>query len=72
MGKRLKSEETTAQLKIAPEVNGIKIGSITLGKETESKHEQRYFDIGTAGTHFDAKSRPNMVWWNVTHNKAKI
>lgn len=68
------AEETgqnTAQLEIAPEFNGIKIASIVLGKDTESKHEQRYFDIGTAGTHFDAKSRPNMVWWNVIHNRSQ-
>ncbi|KAM0554852.1 hypothetical protein ACHAPJ_006587 [Fusarium lateritium] len=59
-----------AQLTIEPEVNGIKLGSINLGGERTSTHEQKYFEQGRAGRHFD-HSRAHLVWWNLVHNKSQ-
>ncbi|KAH7157943.1 hypothetical protein B0J13DRAFT_543145 [Dactylonectria estremocensis] len=61
---------TTLQLTIDPEVNGIRIGGFTWGRDNASTHEQKYFEQGRAGRHFD-HGRANVVWWNLVHNKSQ-
>ncbi|KAM0344166.1 hypothetical protein ACHAPU_007888 [Fusarium lateritium] len=59
-----------AQLNLEPEFSGIKIGSIKVGGEKTSSHEQKYFEQGRAGRHYD-RGRPHMVWWNLVHNRSQ-
>jgi hypothetical protein len=67
------ADETTTEkkeLEIGPEVEGFGAGKIVLGKETESTHEQQYFDKGQAGRHYD-HGRPFVVYWSLIHNRSQ-
>ncbi|KAF4946952.1 hypothetical protein FGADI_10768 [Fusarium gaditjirri] len=66
------TEGTTqnAQMTLEPEVGGIKIGSAGFGGEKTSSHEQKYFEQGRAGRHFD-HGRAHVVWWNLVSNKSQ-
>jgi hypothetical protein len=57
----------SSQLEIAPEVKGIKIGSLQFGHGSSSEHEQKYFERGRAGRHFE-HGKATLVWWNLVHN----
>ena len=66
-----KAEETNkkkGELKLSPQVAGVGVGEVVLGGEKESKHDQRYFDRGLGGRHFEDE-RAYLVWWNLIHNK---
>ncbi|WAO96318.1 Hypothetical protein NCS54_01398700 [Fusarium falciforme] len=61
---------TTTQFSISPQVKGISLGNFTLGRDKTSSHEQKYFEQGRAGRHYD-HGRPNLVWWNLVHNRSQ-
>ncbi|KAK6538632.1 hypothetical protein TWF694_010210 [Orbilia ellipsospora] len=63
------SHKTNPELNIAPEFNGISLGGFKFGTESSSSHEQKYFEQGTAGRHFDGDKQ--IVWWNLIHNKSQ-
>ncbi|KAM7221642.1 hypothetical protein V8F06_003033 [Rhypophila decipiens] len=58
------------ELELKPEVAGVSIGGPKFGHESESTHEQRYFERGRAGRHFD-HGRAFNVWWNLEYNRSQ-
>ena len=58
------------EAEINPQVDGFSVGSIRFGRESESTHEQRYFERGRAGRHFD-HGRAHNVWWNLVCNESQ-
>ncbi|KAI1128237.1 hypothetical protein F5Y10DRAFT_240836 [Nemania abortiva] len=58
------------ELDIKPEVSGVSIGGPKFAHESESTHEQRYFESGRAGRHFE-HGRAHNVWWNLVYNRSQ-
>ena len=62
--------KTSQELEIKPEASGISAGGIKFAHESESTHEERYFERGRAGRHFD-HGRAHNVWWNLVYNRSQ-
>ncbi|KAI0469387.1 hypothetical protein F4859DRAFT_516319 [Xylaria cf. heliscus] len=60
----------TQELEIKPEVSGVSLGGPRFAHEGGSTHEQKYFERGRAGRHFD-HGRAHNVWWNLVYNRSQ-
>ncbi|GAW11523.1 hypothetical protein ANO14919_008700 [Xylariales sp. No.14919] len=65
-----KRTKNTQELDIKPEVAGVGFGGPRFAHESEFSHEQRYFERGRAGRHFE-HGRAHNVWWNLEHNRSQ-
>ncbi|KID79733.1 uncharacterized protein G6M90_00g016590 [Metarhizium brunneum] len=63
------SKKTQLEVKLSPEVAGVKPGEVSFGQERESTYSRRYFDQGLGGRNFDQNGCAYRVWWNLIQNK---